>query len=81
MFRIVTADGREFVGRVHGSGGEIAGGNALARLTIAKARAESGKASPLYEPKPGHVAMYLGRAWDVPQVAVALAGSTIARSA
>lgn len=77
MFRVVASDGTIFVGRIHGSGGEISGWRALDRIGAEQRKASSGRALSIYEPAPGCVAMYIGDSWDAPQTVVSLIGSTI----
>lgn len=72
-FNLTLADGRKLAGvRVHGAGGEIGAGcyenrthakqHALKRLRGVVDLAENGRPLTVYEPKPGHVKVYVG-AW------------------
>lgn len=54
-FTIVTKRGKSYTGVVHGSGGSI---TSLARLQGAISRATRGLDSGIYEPKPGHAAVF-----------------------
>lgn len=61
-FAIQTADGRRFVGPVHGAGGVLGGRphHALARLRADAERAtnDPGHRLSVYEPAPGHCRIY-----------------------
>lgn len=54
-FTIITKKGRTITGVVQGAGGSI---STLARLQGAINRATRGHDSGIYEPKPGHAAVY-----------------------
>lgn len=54
-FTIVTKSGKAVTGVVHGAGGSI---STIARLRGAINRATRGHDSGIYEPKPGHAAVY-----------------------
>jgi hypothetical protein len=54
-FTIITKRGKSVTGVVQGAGGSI---STLARLTGAINRATRGHDSGIYEPKPGHAAVY-----------------------
>jgi len=54
-FRIVTKSGKVVTGVVQGAGGSI---STLARLKGAIHRATRGHDSGIYEPRPGHAAVY-----------------------
>jgi hypothetical protein len=54
-FRFTYDDGRAVVGVVQGSGGRV---RAIARLRSAIRQAKKGQDTGLYEPAPGHVAVY-----------------------
>lgn len=60
VFTLRLADGSTVRGAVHGSGGQIAGGeHNRERLRRAIRQAEKGRDTGLYQPKPGHALVYL----------------------
>lgn len=81
-FLITTAEGRRFIGPVHGSGGTIEGRDALKRLLVAQEQATAGEEiRAVYEPKPGHVLMHVGACAlsDGVRTEVPLVGATIVK--
>lgn len=74
-FTIVTKTGKVVTGVVHGSGGSI---RHLQGLNFAIRQATKGRDSTIYEPKPGHAAVYpdYNAAGNGRMVAVDMRGAT-----
>jgi hypothetical protein len=74
-FRIITKRGKVVTGVVQGSGGSI---ETLARLRGVISLATRGRDSGIYEPKPGHAAVYpnFNAHGDGKMVAVDMRGAT-----
>ena len=64
ILRVTTADGRVFVGAIHGQGGLIAAESPrnrqqqLERLAVCASRAAAGEPLNIYEPQPGCCKLY-----------------------
>lgn len=76
-YKLKLADGSEVVGAVHGAGGIVGHGpHNAGRIQQAIRQANRGRETHLYEPKPGHCAMYLDDRFE-DQVVVDLRGAEL----